>query len=159
MTVTIGIFENEEAILAAAKQVRDQGQEAESVRIAVKNAEAAPIVSAQTEFPVEELHAICESREQFGGGAGGGIVAAPLSTSGSYAGTGVYGQGAVVGDISGKTGPNVQAVLRDIGIPDKHTEECERALEGGRILLIAEGELSPVTNEMIHRAGALAIIH
>jgi hypothetical protein len=159
MTVTIGIFESEETILEAAKQVKEQGYEAESVRIAVKNAEAAPILSAQSDIPVEELHGIYESRERYGEAPRGGIVAAPLSTTGSYTGIGTFGQGAVVGDLTGKDSPDMQAVLRDIGIPDKHAEECERALESGQLLLIAEGELSASTNDMIYRAGALAIIH
>lgn len=157
MTVTIGFFDNEESALDAARKLKEGSTRAEGIRLLVQNAESAPILTAQSDIPVEEVYAIRDE------GGNRGVNVAPLgvaafTTTGGYNGTnnttGNIAPGAVVGGLASMEGRDTENVLQDIGIPDNHAESCSDAINNGQYLLVADGDLGMETEDWLRQAGA-----
>ncbi|WP_139991192.1 hypothetical protein [Paenibacillus paridis] len=162
MKVTIGIFEKEEGVLEAIQAFQSTTTGNHNLRIFVKNNEAAPILAAQSDVPVEEVYEIRDAQGQRGERIVPAIGAAPIATGGYVAGG--LGVGASPGVVIGSTDPDVderartQDVLHDIGIPGRLVEVCGDAIEQGKILLLTETETEAEADVLLRRAGASNII-
>ncbi|NIK78974.1 hypothetical protein FHS15_004120 [Paenibacillus castaneae] len=159
MTVTIGIFQNEEKVLEAIKLFQAVHAH-NSLRIVVKNQESAPILTAQTDIPVEEMYEILDAQ-----GRGGVIGVAPIG-AGGYSATGATGAGPapggiIVGGLKRDDERATKGVMRDIGIPGDYAKECGEAVEAGRYLLITESEENTEVEAeaLFIQAGASDIFH
>lgn len=157
MTVTIGFFDNEESALDAARKLKEGSTRVEAIRLLVQNAESAPILSAQSDIPVEEVNTIRDE----GGNRAANIAplgVAAFSTTGSYNGThtatGGVAPAVVVGGLGSLEGRDTEDTLQAIGIPDKHAESCSDAINNGQYLLVADGELGADTEDWLRQAGA-----
>jgi hypothetical protein len=157
MTVTIGFFDNEEGALDAAKKLKEGSTKANGVRLLVQNADSAPILTAQTDIPVEEVYAIRDERG-YGGIDIVPLGAAAFTPTGGYNGangaTGNGTPGVVVGGLGSEEGPGTKEVLQDIGIPDHHADSCKDAINNGQYLLVADGDLGIETEDWLRQAGA-----
>lgn len=168
MTVKIGVFNREEAVLEAVRIIRESGAEREELRIVVDNKENAPLLAANSEVPVEEIHGILADRRRYGDGSDVVIPVAPVGTTTGFPG----GIGAVPGGAPGPIaavpifaadgrGPDREQVMQEIGIPDGAAEACSEAVEAGNYLLVAEfAEESELDAELLlHNAGAARVLH
>lgn len=157
MTVTIGFFDNEESVLDAGRRLKEGCTRASGVRLLVQNAESAPILTAQSDIPVEEVYSIRDARG-YGTVDGAPLGVAPFTAAGGYTGSsavaGTGSPGIVVGGFGLEEGPDTEAVLEDIGIPDKHARSCSDAIDNGQYLLVAEGDLGLETADWMREAGA-----
>ncbi|WP_138754991.1 general stress protein [Paenibacillus sinopodophylli] len=157
MTVTIGIFEKEEHVLEAIKLFQAAREDKQSLQIIVKNKEAAPQLSSQTSIPVDEVYDIREAGEP-----NGERIIAPLAAGGYVAGSaGVVGgspAGIVTGAFDLDNDTRTKNVLQSIGVPDKHADTAENAIEQGQYLLSTDTEFEEKAKALLIQAGAIDII-
>ncbi|WP_169087568.1 hypothetical protein [Paenibacillus sp. PL91] len=161
MTVTIGIFKKEEGVLEATKMFQTARTNDYNLRIVLKNKESAPILASQSDVPVEEVYEILEARGPLTDRVAP-LGAVPLAAGGYTAGSvGASGSPAgfvpVVSDLDDHPGTN--DVLHDIGIPEKHANECGDALEVGRYLLILETDSEEEAESLLRLAGATNVVY
>lgn len=164
MKVTIGIFKREEGVLDAAQAFQATNTGADSVRIIVKNKEAAPLLSSQSNTPVEEVYEIRQAQER-GNESNVPVFGAAPITTGAYSagglGIGTNSGGVVVNakDPVLDERQRTQDVLHAIGIPGRFVEECGDAIEQGHFLLVSQDESGAVAEELLLRSGAFNVIH
>jgi hypothetical protein len=155
MTITMGIFEREEAVLEGVRLLREAGLKQSEIRIIVGNLEGAPLIASNADVPIEELNAIQETRRATEEGSLP-LGAVPLSTA-YPAGNAVTGAGpgggVVFTGILDEDGPSRAEVLSDIGIPSSAIKSCGIAIESGHYILVADAN-SPNMEAALRSAGA-----
>jgi hypothetical protein len=163
MTVTIGIFEKEESVLEAIKRFQAVRTDKQNLQIVVKNKEAAPLLSGQTDIPVDEIYDIREAQERGGDRFVSPIGAAPLVSGGYVAGgSGVVGAsptGFVAGTADLENDTRNENVLQDIGIQGRHAKTSGDAIEKGYFLLAADTDDEEVSKRLLIQSGALDVIY
>ncbi|WP_424766894.1 hypothetical protein [Paenibacillus sp. sgz302251] len=162
MTVTIGIFEKEEGVLEAIKRFQASETDNKGLRIVLNNKDAAPMLAAQTDIPVEEVYGILDAQESNDLSGRPPLEAAPLAAGGySTINNGVRGEpvGIVANVFSRNDGQRIKDVLREIGIPKNCAKECGEAVEEGRFLLIMEADPESEADSVLRQAGAVDVIH
>lgn len=162
MAVTIGVFENEDDVLEAVRLLREAGLDRDDLRIVVNNSEGAPILSSQSDIPIDEVQAIQTTRDGARLGTDvlpvGGVPLAAGFTTGS-AGLNVAPSGGVLIGALNEDGYGTVEVLRDIGIPGDAADRCSTEVESGRYLLVAETEADGSAESMLRHAGAAKVVH
>ncbi|QJD84359.1 general stress protein [Cohnella herbarum] len=156
MTVTIGIFEQEEKVLEAIRFLRNAGVDANGIRVIVSNREGAPLLASNGEVNLEELYEIQETRgdeEE----VGLPLAAAPLAGGfpvGMGTSLGANPAGVIIAGYDSETGSGSEKTLREIGIPDDAAESCRRAVESGSYVLMAEASSEISLSALLSDAGA-----
>lgn len=159
MTMNIGIYEREEDVLIGIQLLREAGIEQGELRVVVSNREGAPLLTSNTDVPLEELDAIQETRRNTEGDIfplGGPLVTGyPAGNAATNSGP----AGVVFPALIDDEGPSSEEVLTDIGIPKNAAEECGKAVESGHYLLIAESDLDTNVEVLLRNTGASSVVH
>lgn len=164
MKVTIGFFKREEGVLDAAQAFQATSTSTGSLRIIVKSKEAAPLLSSQSNTPVEEVYEIRQTQERGNENNVPAFAAAPIST-GAYSagglGVGTNPGGVIVNanDPVPDDRQRTQDVLHAIGIPGRFVEECGDAIERGYFLVVNQDGSGAEAEKLLLRSGAFNIIH
>jgi hypothetical protein len=159
MEVTVGIFEKEVDVLEGIRLLREAGVDQGEIRIVVNNREGVPILTSNVDVPIDELYAIQEARRD--GDEGDLYLGAVPFAMGYPVGNTVTNTGAIGAVVAGfdSDGPSIEEVLNDIGISGIAAELCEKAVETGRYLLVADSDLDINVQSLLHLAGAVNIVN
>jgi hypothetical protein len=158
MTVNIGIFENEKAVLEGVRLLREAGVDQSEMRIVVDNLENTPLITSNADVPIEELSAIRETSRESDGGVSGVMPVTtgyPIGNSSNNSGPG----GFVFAGPSDKDGPHHEEVLKDIGIPSSAAAACGEAVEAGHYLLVTDAGETIRAEAIMRNAGARNVVH
>jgi hypothetical protein len=162
MKVTIGIFNKEEGVLDAIKRFQANDWNEYNLRIVVKNKESAPILTSQSDVPVEEVYEIREAQEPLIERSVPPVGAVPLAAGGYTAGS-IGASGSPAGFVPIVNDPeeyqSTNDVLHDIGIPADHAKACGDAVEIGRYLLVIETESEAEAETLLRQAGATNVVY
>jgi hypothetical protein len=159
MSVNIGIFEKEADVVEAIRLLREAGVDHDDMRVIVKNADAAPLITSTTDVPVEELAGLQEAGEpETGVARGWPVLAVPNNSLGS--GTTANPPGVIVGAFNpGNEENDSGGVMREVGIPNHASERCGEEVDAGRILLCMEADDSTNAATILRHAGAAEVLH
>ncbi|MFC4304261.1 hypothetical protein [Cohnella boryungensis] len=152
MSVTVGIFEQEDRVLEAIGLLRDAGALQEEIRVVVSSREGAPLLASRPEVNLEELYEIQETRQGRDRGAAPAALAYPFGTS-TMIGGGMVG---AVFEGSGE-GADAERVLEEIGIPGRLSDLCANAVENGRYVVVADTASEIEARPAMENAGAVEI--
>lgn len=141
MHATIGVYDDHELAVAAAKQLRDSGYPLSQLSIMGK---------ADTEMLDEDLHTMPKepmdsSGIKVGATTAIGTALGILTGVGVFAipGLGVlYGAGALVGAIAGfdfGLMGGMAAIFATMGVKDENAKQYHDALAAGKFILVADG--------------------
>ncbi|MDB4867324.1 MAG: hypothetical protein JWR03_1657 [Cohnella sp.] len=160
MSVNIGIFEKEADVVEAIRLLREAGVDHDEMRVIVKNADAAPLITSTTDVPVEELAGLQEAGERETGIAGGWPVLAAVPNNSLGNGTTANPPGVIVGAFHPENEENFSGgVMREVGIPNHASERCGEEVDAGRILLCMEADDSTNAATILRHAGAADVLH
>jgi len=161
MKVTIGVYENHEKALAAAKELKDGGYPVKHLSI---------IGKAETEGVDEQGNPTEHYPLKLGGAAATtalGTTLGILTGVGLFAIPGIgflYGAGALVGAIAGfdfgLIGGGIASVLMNTGVNEQAANKYHTELEGGKYLLVAQGSEDEVqkAKDILHAHGTHHIL-
>lgn len=160
MTVNIGIFDNEKAVLEGVRLLRDAGVDQSEMRIVVDNLENTPLITSNADVPIEELSSIRDNSRESEGGAVLGVM--PVTSSypiGNAANNAGPGGGIIYTGLDNDDGPRHEELLNDIGIPSSAAEKCGEAIEAGAYLLVTDAGETIRTEAIMRNAGARNVVH
>lgn len=156
MSVSIGIFEQEDKVLEAIRLLRNAGVETNEIRVIVSNREGAPLLASTGEVNLEELYEIEEARDDEED-VGLPLAAAPLAGGfpvGMGTSFGANPAGVIITGYDSAAGSGTEKTLREIGIPDHAAESCRRAVESGSYVLMADASSELNLSTLLSDAGA-----
>lgn len=142
MTWTIGIFEREQQVLDAARELRALAGESRSLIAVVDNEENVPLLSSQDEIPLEGVAglqaAADESNGAFWPDEDREIPA--VAYLNSVQGAGVNGQAAAFAAYALSESDEVSTTegLVRLGLSSSAARTCAPSVEEGKLLLLAD---------------------
>ncbi|MCC3375782.1 general stress protein [Cohnella sp. REN36] len=172
MGMTIGIFNQEQQVIDAIEMLRSAGAHKEDLRVIVKSESDAPLLSSNSDVPVEGVAGVREARERVAredegswtGDEGvlpvAGVAAAPQMTgTAGYPGSGPLVPVVGLFDWDGGEAPDSERVLSDMGLPDGAADRVAEELVGGKYVLVAEERPDGQTERILRQAGAIDTLH
>lgn len=166
MALTVGIFERERQVLDGARRLLDAGRGIGGMRALVRNEEGAPLLSSQSELPVEGIALLRETGEREARGdwdyEPGERFVPSAAVLVSLQGAGTPGQVAPVAamGLAGMGGGlRTEAYLDELGFPSGLSSVCAEELNAGRFLLLAEtADGDEEAASLLRAAGALDVL-
>jgi hypothetical protein len=161
VAVTIGIYEKEENVLEGIRLLREAGVDRGEIRIVVSNREGAPLLTSNTDVPVDELYEIQKARVEEEKEEVPLLSSVPYMTGipSGITSTSAGPVGVILPPRSNSDeGPSSEEVLSDLGIPSKVADQCSRAVESGKYLLIADSDTQTNVQSLLRHAGASDVI-
>jgi|GEM_PF-3222865 len=161
MTMSIGVFERQEDVLEAIRELKGSGLEHKNIRVVVKDVESAPLIAANADVPIEDVKDIEDSGYRKDASAVApiaGLAGGPATLSdGAYTGIpgGVYFTAFGIGDER----LDREKLLQEVGIPNAIAKQCEEKIDAGCYLLLAETGEDALTRTVIREAGATEVWH
>ncbi len=160
MAVTIGIYEKEDKALEAIRLLREAGAEGDDIRVVFGNREGAPLLASNGSVHIEELYEIQQVRSHDEDDAlplGVAPIAAGYPAGNSTMNSGPAA-GVVMAGFDSDSGPSSEAVLQDIGIPSDAAEQCGKAIESGRFVLVVDVDSEINVQSLLRHAGASEVL-